>query len=320
MRAIRVSQTGEPSVLKWEEVPDPVAGPGQVMVNVKAVGVNPVDTYIRSGKYGPVALPYTPGMDAAGEVSAVGEGVKKVKVGDRVYTAGTLTGSYAEKALCRENQVWPLPGNITFSQGAGLYVPYSTAYRALFQKAQARAGEVVLVHGASGGVGIAAVQWGRAAGLKIVGTASTAEGRELVLREGADGCYNHSESDYLTKAVAETTDGTGFNVILEMLANVNLDKDLDVAVKWGRIVVIGNRGRVEIDARKTMGKELTVLGMTLMNAGEDDIASIQSAIFAGLENGNLRPVVRCELPLSDAPKAHELVMAPGALGKIVMVP
>jgi NADPH:quinone reductase len=320
MKAIRVSQTGEPSVLKWEEVPDLIAGPGQIVVTVKAVGVNPVDTYIRGGKYGPVALPYTPGMDAAGEVSAVGEGVKKVKVGDRVYTAGTFTGSYAEKALCRENQVWPLPPNITFSQGAGLYVPYATAYRALFQKAHAQAGEVILVHGASGGVGIAAVQIGRAAGLKIVGTAGTPEGRELVLREGAHACFDHSESDYLTKAVAETADGKGFDVILEMLANVNLDKDLDSIAKWGRIVVIGNRGRVEIDARKTMGKDSSILGMTLMNAAEEDTASIHSAIFAGLENGSLRPVVRCELPLADAPHAHELVMAPGAFGKIVMIP
>ncbi|HVG18449.1 MAG TPA: alcohol dehydrogenase catalytic domain-containing protein, partial [Blastocatellia bacterium] len=164
MRAIRVHESGGPEVLKLEDVPDLKPGPGQVLVRVRAAGVNPVDTYIRAGTHAvKPALPYTPGMDAAGDVEAVGEGVTRVAIGDRVYVARTLTGAYAEQALCNESQVHPLPRHISYSQGAAVNVPYATAYRALFQRAKAVAGESVLVHGASGGVGIASVQLARAA-------------------------------------------------------------------------------------------------------------------------------------------------------------
>ena len=155
MKAIRIHEFGPPEVLKLEEVPDPKPGPGQVVVKIHAVGVNPVETYIRSGIYPKPPTPFTPGADGAGVIEAVGEGVTRVKVGDRVYTAGSLTGTYAEKALCKETQVRHLPQRASFAQGAAMFVPYGTAYRSLFQRAHAAPGEVVFVHGASGGVGIA---------------------------------------------------------------------------------------------------------------------------------------------------------------------
>ena len=161
MKAIRVHAYGDPEVMGLETVPEPEPYPGQVLVRVYAVGVNPVETYIRSGIYTQAApLPYTPGTDAAGVVEAVGSGVTTVELGDRVYTSHSLSGTYAEKTLCQESHVHPLPEGVSFEQGAGVTVPYAAAYRALFQRARAAAGEVVLVHGASGGAGVAAVQLG----------------------------------------------------------------------------------------------------------------------------------------------------------------
>ena len=156
MKAIQVHQFGGPEVLDLEEIPTPKPAPGQVLVRVHAAGVNPYDTYMRAGTYAvKPPLPYTPGSDAAGIVEAVGPSVTKVKPGDRVYTAKTITGAYAEYALALESQVHPLPEKISFAQGAGVWVPYGTAYTALHHHAHARAGETLLIHGASGGVGTA---------------------------------------------------------------------------------------------------------------------------------------------------------------------
>jgi NADPH:quinone reductase len=320
MKAIRVHEFGGPEVMRLEEAPDPRPGPGQMLVKVHAAGVNPVDSYIRSGAYAvKPSLPYTPGMDAAGVIAEVGPEVKGLKAGDRVYTAGTLSGAYAELALCAASQVHPLPARVDFAQGAGVSIPYGTAYRALFRRAQALPGETVLVHGASGGVGIAAVQMAHAAGQTVIGTAGTERGRALVADQGAHHVLNHSASGYLEQ-VLKLTDGRGVDVILEMLANVNLGKDLGLLARGGRVVVIGNRGTVEIDPRNTMARDASILGMALLNATAPELTSIHAALAAGLENGTLRPIVGRQLPLADAPRAHHAVMEPGAYGKIVLVP
>ena len=318
MKAIQVEQLGGPEVLKLCEVPDPVPGPGQVVVSLKAVGVNPVDTYIRSGIYGERPLPYVPGSDAAGLVSQVGEGVDWT-VGDRVYLAGSLSGTYAQMALCDQNQLFRLPASVDFEQGAALYVPYSTAYRALFQRGQAQPGEWVLVHGASGGVGLAAVQWGKAMGLRVVGTAGTAHGLDLVLRQGAEHAVHHGFPDYVEE-IRKVTGGEGPSLILEMLANVNLQTDLDLLAQFGRVVVIGNRGRLDFNPRATMGKEADIRGMSLFNTPPSSLERIQQAIGAGLEAGFLRPVVGRQFPLAQAAQAHTAVLEPGAMGKIVLLP
>lgn len=320
MKAIRVKEFGPAEVMGLDEVADLTPGPGQVVVKVAAVGVNPVDTYIRSGLYRPdLKLPYTPGQDAAGIISAVGPGVEHRKVGQRVYVASSISGTYAEQVLCKEFQTHPLPDGISFGQGAALGVPYGAAFRALFQRAQAQAGETVLVHGASGGVGIAAVQLASAAGLNVIGTAGYKDGLELVRAQGANHVLNHHTTGYLDK-ISDLTCGKGVNIILEMLANVNLDKDLGVVATNGRIVVIGSRGRVEIDPRAAMGKEASILGMTLFNASERELASMHAAFRAGLENGTLRPIVSREIPLADAAIAHHAVIEASTLGKIVLVP
>lgn len=320
MKAIRVREFGPPEVLRVEEVPDPAPGPGRVLVHIRAAGVNPVETYMRSGNYArKPGLPWTPGGDGAGTVEAVGEGVTRVAVGARVYTSGSLSGTYAELALCEAAQVHPLPERVSFAQGAAVGVPYATAYRAIFSRARAAAGESVLVHGASGGVGLACVQLCRALGMTVFGTAGTDEGRKLILEEGAHHALDHRAEGYLDELVRHTG-GRGVDVVLEMLANVNLGRDLTVLAPGGRAVVIGSRGTVEINPRDAMAREAAILGLMLFAGSEREMAGVHAGLVAGLENGSLRPVVSCELPLAEAPQAHERVMTPGAHGKIVLVP
>jgi NADPH:quinone reductase len=320
MKAIVVREFGGPEVLSFEEIPTPRPAAGQVLVRIHAAGVNPYDTYMRSGTYAiKPALPYTPGSDGAGVVEAVGEGVTKVKPGDRVYVANTVTGAYAEYALALESQVHPLPAKISFAQGAGVWVPYGTAYHALYQCTRARAGETVLIHGASGGVGIAAVQIARAMGLIVLGTAGTDKGRELAMREGAQYVFDHTNPDS-REQILQTTGGRGLDLILEMLANVNLGHDLKLLGAHGRVVVIGSRGDVTITPRDLMLRRASILAFTLWGITEAEANEIHAGLIAGLENGTLRPIVGKELPLADAARAHKEILEPGAFGKIVLVP
>ncbi len=325
MRAIRVHEYGGPAVLKLEEIPDPTPGAGDVLVRIRAAGVNPVDAYIHTGTYArKPALPYTPGQDGAGAVEAVGADVKNFKTGDRVYIAGVGNtvagaGTYAELAVCAPAQLHHLPKRASFGQGAALGVPYYTAYRALFQRANAKPGETVLIHGATGGVGIAAVELAHARGLTVIGSGGTDKGMALARQHGADIVVNHRQEKY-TDEIMKATGGRGVNLIIEMAVHVNLDRDLGLLAKYGRVVVVGNRGRTEIDARQAMGRDASILGMTLFNVTDDEYVEIHAALGGGLENGTLNPAVGREFPLADAARAHEAVMEPGALGKIVVVP
>lgn len=320
MKAIRVKEFGGPEVLKLEDVADLKPGAGEVVVRIRAAGVNPVDTYIRAGVYArKPALPYTPGTDAAGTVESVGAGVTRFKRGDRVYTATALSGTYAEQALCDPALVFPLPAHVSFAQGAAMHIPYGTAFRALFHRAQAQAAETVLIHGASGGVGIAAVQLARAAGLYVVGSAGSDRGKQLVAAEGAHHILDHNSPNHFQEALA-ATNGRGYDVIIEMLANVNLGRDLGILAPKGRVVVVGNRGTVEINARDIMSRDGAILAMSLWNASPQDLTSIHAALVAGLENKSLRPIVGQEIPLAEAARAHVAVMESGAYGKIVLIP
>ena len=282
--------------------------------------MNPVDTYLRSNtdNRGP-KLPYTPGSDAAGVVEAVGANVTGVKPGDRVYFGGSVSGAYAELSVCEQTQIHPLAGKASFAQGAAINVPYATAYHALFHRGHGDAGETVLVHGASGGVGIGAVQLARARGMTVIGTAGTERGRRLVQEQGAHHVLDHTAPGYLDEVMTITAN-RGVDVVLEMLANVNLAKDLGVIAMRGRIVVIGNRGGIEINPRMAMNKDAAILGMALFHASPAQLAGIHAALVEGLRNGTLRPVIGEEIPLAEAPRAHEVVMANGHHGKVVLVP
>lgn len=320
MKAIIVREYGEPEVMNLEEVATPEPVGTEVLVRIKAAGVNPVDTYLRTGNHAHAPkLPYTPGNDGAGIVESVGPDVNRFKPGDRVYTAGSATGTYAEFAVCREADLGLLPENVSFEEGAGIWTPYATSFRALFQKARAKAGETVLIHGASGGVGVAAVQWARHAGLIVFGTASSPEGRELVKQKGADAVFDHSTVNYMDE-IREASGGRGVDVIIEMLANVNLQKDFDVLAMFGRITVVGNRGSLEFTPRAAMAKDAIVYGMSLFNSPQTARDEIHRAIFDGLSGGFLKPTIRTTIPLAEAPRAHHEVIESKAFGKIVLVP
>lgn len=320
MKAIVVREFGEPEVMEIEDIELSAPTGTQVLVRVHAAGVNPVDTYLRSGIHAHAPkLPYTPGKDAAGVIEGVGDAVTNFKTGDRVYTADSLSGTYAEYSLCDEIQLGRLPDNVSFEQGAGVWTPYATSYRALFQKAAAKAGETVLIHGASGGVGLAAVQWAKNAGLTVVGTASSDEGRELVADTGADHVLDHTDEDHFDE-IRELTGGKGVDIIVEMLANVNLENDFQALAMFGRIVVVGNRGSLKFTPRLAMTKDATIYGMSLFNAPQPLRDEIHAAIFDGLAAGYLNPVVREAIPLADAPRSHREVIESKALGKIVLVP
>ena len=325
MKAVQVHEFGNADVLRYEEVADPVAQPGDMIIKVAAIGVNPVETYIRSGIHAiRPALPFIPGSDAAGTVLSIGAGVTAHKPGDRVYAAGSVgenawTNCYAEQ-LCRKADAFlPLPDNASFAQGAALGIPYGTAYRALIQRCGATSGETMLVHGASGAVGIAALQIANGLGLTTIGTAGSDRGLALVAEQGAAHVLDHTKPGYLNE-VAGLTGGNGPDIILEMLANVNLAEDIEIAAPMGRIVVIGSRGAVEINPRETMMKDLSIIGMALPNTPAHDMAEIHTALGRGLAKGELNPVIGQEVPLADAIEAHMAVMRPGAYGKIVLIP
>jgi NADPH:quinone reductase len=318
MNAIRIHKYGGPEVLRLEEIPTPEPGPGEVLVQMRAAGVNPVDTYLRSGAQGYAPdLPFTPGMDGAGEVAAVGGQVDDLRAGQRVYVARSMTGTYAEMALCRREHVFSLPEGISFEEGACLGVPYGTAMRAIVDRAELSYGETVLVHGASGGVGTAAVQIARALGGRVAGTAGTDAGRELVREQGAEATFDHGDGRHLYEAL-EWTGGRGFDVVLEMAAERNLGEVLKVLAPGGRVVVIGSRGDVGITPRDLMKREAQVMGMSLMNARPGEFALLHVRIRLGLERGELKPVLREEMPLAEAATAHERVMESGAQGQIVL--
>ncbi|HVF47320.1 MAG TPA: NADPH:quinone reductase [Pyrinomonadaceae bacterium] len=320
MKAIVVREFGEPKVMRVEDVPTPTPSARQVLVKIDAAGVNPVDTYLRTGIHAHAPnLPYTPGKDAAGVVEQVGTEVTKFQVGDRVYAADSITGTYAEYTVCNEDQLGRLPDSISFEQGAGIWTPYATSYRALFQKASAKKGETVLIHGASGGVGIAAVQWAKGVGLKVIGTASSDEGKQLVSEQRADAVFDHADEDHLGD-IHEFTDGRGVDIIIEMLANVNLERDFEALAMFGRITVVGSRGSLQFTPRLAMTREATIYGMSLFNSSQDERDDIHAAIFDGLNDEYLNPIVTRRFSLDEAPRAHHEVIENKALGKIVLVP
>nr|BAB41213.1 zeta-crystallin [Dryophytes japonicus] len=321
MRAIRVNEFGKPDVLKlMTDVPVPSPGENQVLIRVHACGINPFESYIRSGLFAwRPSLPYTPGSDTSGVVEAVGRNVTGFKKGDRVFTRSTITGGYAEYTVACEDMVYHLPDHLNFKQGAALAIPYFTAYRALFQKAHAKPGELILIHGASGGVGIAACQLARAYGFKVFGTAGTPKGLNLVMQNGAHKVFNHREKDYIEK-IQEAAGGEGVDVILEMLANCNLCNDLKLLSYGGRVVVLGSQGSVDINPTDIIAKETSIIGHSLYSSTKEEWKEARAAIFGGMESGWLKPLIGPEYPLEKASQAHEdLTQDSGATGKMVLV-
>ena len=324
MKAIRAHSFGDPEVLVYEDVADPVPGPGEVVIEVKAAGVNPADTYMRTGVYAVIPdLPYTPGGDAGGVISAIGQGVEGFVIGDRVFTgmalSHSLTGCYAEKVTRKASEVMHLPDAVSFGQATAFGVSFATAHWALFERGQAGPGETVFIHGASGSVGSSAVQLAKRAGLSVIGSGGSPEGRAQIMAEGADLAVDHHAPGYL-EAVKAATGGRGPSLILEMLANVNLARDMDLLAKFGRVVIIGARGEVTVNPRVAMMRELDIRGVALWNVTPDQARTMLADVVNGAADGSLRPVVGREMHLSEAAAAHRAVLEPGINGKLVLVP
>ncbi|HEX7382243.1 MAG TPA: NADPH:quinone reductase [Nevskiaceae bacterium] len=321
MKAIRVRKFGGPEVLRLDTVDDPRPGRGQLLIRMHAVGINPVETYIRAGQYATLPeLPWTPGTDGSGTVEAVGQGAIGFRAGQRVYVAGTATGSYAELAVADADDVHPLPDNVSFEQGAAIGVPYATAYRALFQRARALPGETVLVHGGTGAVGMATVQLAVAAGLRVLASGGSETGRALLTAQGAAYVFDHHHPETLS-GLLDFTHGRGADVVVEMLANANLGDDLRILAEGGRIAVVGCRGTVEINPRDLMQRSGTILGVLLWKTSVVDMVRIHAALRAGLAAGSLKPIIARHWPLGQAPQAHRaLHAAEAAHGKLVLIP
>ncbi|MGO4886190.1 NADPH:quinone reductase [Anaerobacillus sp. MEB173] len=323
MKAIQVTQFGGPEKLVYTDVEDVAAEKGEVCVRLYASGVNPSDTYTLTGTYAfsIPQLPYTPGLDGAGIVEAIGEGVTNVRVGDRVFVASTMgrksTGTYAQKIVCDATLVHPLPEGVSFEQGAALGVPALTAYRALFQRAHLKPGQTVLVHGASGGVGLQVVQMAKSQGAKVIGTASKPEGKKMVQQAGADVVIDHVTEEMIEDVLA-LTDGNGPDIIIEFLANINLETDLKLIASFGKIVIIGNRGSIEINPRLAMQKECDILATALWNASKEEYEQSIHGVIGMLTSGALRPIIGTTLPLEQASQAFEQVTKGSGNGKLVL--
>ncbi|XP_063244827.1 zeta-crystallin-like isoform X2 [Bacillus rossius redtenbacheri] len=318
MKAVCIHKFGGPEVLQLETTPVPAPGDDEVLIRIHAAGINPVDTYIRAGSH--VLTPPLPavlGFDVAGVVQQVGDSVTKFKEGDRVFGGLSKCGGYAEYAVSNVKKLYPLSENLSFSQGAALHTPYFTAYRALVTKCCPKEGETVLVHGASGGVGMAAVQIAKSLGLTVVGTAGSTEGMELVKKLGADHVFNHREKGYLNNAVA-AVNCRGFDVVIENLANVNLGADFTVLNHNGRIAVVGSRGTVEVNPRSLMITEGSVHGVMLSQSTEEEEEEAGKVLMYGIEDGWVKPVIAREYTLEQAAQAHlDIIENPGATGKLV---
>jgi NADPH2:quinone reductase len=318
MRTISVEKFGGPEVLQPRNVPDLKPAPDQLLIRVHAAGINPVDTYIRSGSYAKLpALPYTPGMDGAGVVQAAGAQVRGYRKGQRVYLSGSLSGTYAEQCLCMPSQIHPLPPQISFEEGACMGIPYATASYALFHRGGAKRGSTVLIHGGTGGVGLAALQLARRAGLRVLATGGSEKGRLLLQKQGADQVFDHNQPGY-HQSILESTGGAGVDLILEMLANVNLGRNLPLLAQGGCVVVVGSRGAVQIQPRDLMLREADIRGAMISHAPSGVLARIHSDLLSGLTEGSLKPVLRAVFPLEQAAQATEVLMQPGAGGKIIL--
>jgi len=325
MKGISVAEFGGPDVMKLVDIAMPEAKEGEVLVKVYAAGINPVETYKRAGTYAKhllPALPFTPGADGAGIVEALGAGVSTVAVGDRVWLSGSTSGTYAEYCVSKASDVHPLPASIGFKEGAGIGTAYRTAYRGLFTRVKGltKSGHTVLVHGASGGVGLAAIQLAKAQGCEVIGTASTEEGLALISSLGAQ-AVNHKKEGYMAEIKALTPKTEGVDMILEMAAHINLGADLPLLRRGGTVVVIGNKGMTEtnINARALMLTESQIVGLLGPGSPEEG-KEVLAGINKGLQDGSLKPYAGPTFKLAEAPASHVEVIEHklGTKGKIIL--
>jgi putative PIG3 family NAD(P)H quinone oxidoreductase len=324
MRAITLPQPGGPEALVLAEVPDPEPGPGEVLVDVVAAGVNRADTLQRQGHYDPPpsAPPYL-GMEVSGRISAVGAGVVDWSVGDEVC-ALLAGGGYAERVPVPVGQLMPVPAGIGLVEAAALPEVTCTVWANVFMAAGLRPGEVLLAHGGSSGIGTMAIQLARELGARVAVTAGTAEKLEACRALGADILVNYKEQDFV-EAVRAETDGRGADVVLDNIGAKYLARNLDVLAHNGRLVVIGLQGgsRAELDLGLMLRKRVAVFAATLRGRPLEEkaviIRSTVEHVWPLIEAGAVRPVIHATFPLGDAPQAHRVMESSVHVGKLLLV-
>lgn len=324
MRAVTITRPGGPEVLALSELPDPVAGPGQVVLDVRAAGVNRADVLQREGRYPPPAgAPDWPGLECSGVVSAVGPGTSW-QVGDRV-AALVDGGAYAERVLVDERLLLPVPDDLDLVEAAGLPEAVCTAWSNLVMVAGLGDGDLALVHGGSGGVGTVAIQLARALGARVVTTAGGPDRVARCVALGADVGVDHRTQDFVA-AVRDASAGRGADVVLDVVGAAYLEANLRSLAVGGRLVVIGlQKGRrAEIDLGLLLSRRASVHGTTLRSRPLREkatiVAQVAQQVWPMLADGRLRPVVHAVVPLADAGDAHRMLASGEVFGKVLLVP
>ncbi|MER6078155.1 NAD(P)H-quinone oxidoreductase [Streptomyces sp. NPDC001833] len=324
MYAITIPEPGGPEALVWDEVPDPVPGDGEVLVEVVAGAVNRADIMQRQGYYDPPpgASPY-PGLECSGRITALGPGVSGWSVGDEVC-ALLAGGGYAEKVAVPAGQLLPVPGGLDLKQAAALPEVACTVWSNVFMIAHLRPGETLLVHGGSSGIGTMAIQLGKAVGAKVVVTAGTKEKLDFCAELGADILVNYREQDFVAE-VKQATGGAGADVILDNMGAKYLDRNVQALAVNGRLAIIGMQGGVkgELNIGALLGKRAAISATSLRARPLAEKATITAAVrehvWPLITQGHVRPVVDRELPMADAAQAHRVVEASEHIGKVLLI-
>jgi NADPH2:quinone reductase len=322
MRAVICEAWGKPGDLKVGELPDPVPGPGEVLIAIEAAGLNFADTLMIQGKYQEKpSFPFSPGLEGAGSVAAVGEGVTRVSVGDRVL-AILDHGGFAELALARESDVFVIPDSMDFPTAAGFPITYGTAHGSLVWRAALQPGETLLVHGAAGGVGLAAVEVGKALGARVIATAGGAEKGRLALKHGAEAAIDYREED-IRERVKALTGGRGVDVVFDPVGGEVFDASLRCTAWSGRLLTIGfAAGQVpQVPANILLVKNLSVIGCywgSYRKQAPELLEPEFRDLFGWFEEGLLAPHVSHALPLEQVAEAMDLLLTRRSTGKVVV--
>ncbi|MET8474166.1 NAD(P)H-quinone oxidoreductase [Streptomyces sp. NPDC006422] len=323
MHAITIPEPGGPEALVWTEVPDPVPGEGEVLVEVVSSAVNRADLLQRQGFYNPPpgTSPY-PGLECAGRIAEIGAGVSGWSVGDEVC-ALLVGGGYAEKVVVPAGQLLPVPQGLDLVTAAALPEVTCTVWSNVFMIAHLRPGETFLVHGGSSGIGTMAIQLAKAVGAKVAVTAGTKEKLDFCAELGADILINYREQDFVEE-IKNATDGAGADVILDNMGAKYLNRNVDALATSGRLAIIGMQGGVkgELNIGTLLGKRGAITATTLRARPLAEkaavVAAVREHVWPLVEGGHVRPIVDRKLPMSDAAQGHRVLEESGHIGKVLL--
>ncbi len=319
MKAIQIKQYGGPEVLKIQDTKIGKPGEGQVLISIKAAGINFVDIYQRRGTY-PVNLPYIPGLEGAGIVEAIGEGVKNVKPGDRVAYVHE-PGSYAEQCLVKADVLIPLPQELSFEQGAAFPLQGMTAHYLIHEFRKIKPNDVVLIHAAAGGMGLLLVQWAKHLGARVLGTTSTEEKAKIAKEAGADEVIIYTKQDFVSE-VKRLTNGQGADLIIDGVAKTTFPGNLEAAAYRGNIIIFGAASGIAdpISPNILMQHSLTVSGGSLFNyiANKEELSLRAKAVLEGIKKGWLKLRIDHVFPLEKASEAQRKLEERKSAGKVLL--